>query len=195
MTEFNFGFGAAMWKYAGVFIVGILIGALGSGDYFYKKLDRSNEMLAASRSELAGAGQAQHERDEQLQKVKAGLAAAQGELKQAVSARESVEVASKQALQTKDEMLQKVRADMAAAQNDIKQAVTAKETAEVSSKQALQTKDEQLQKVKADLAAAQGELKQAITAKQSAEASLKQAQDEKVAAERALAGAKEHGAQ
>ncbi len=91
-----------MLKNVGMLLIGILIGAIGGGGYFYKKLGEARGVLAVAKSEAASASRAQRERDEQLQKIKSDLAAAENSLKQAVTARESAEASLKQALAARD---------------------------------------------------------------------------------------------
>ncbi len=89
-------------KFIGAILIGVLLGAIAGGGYFYKQLDEVNQALTVSKGEAQTATKAQHEQEEHLQQVKAGMAAAEDKLKQAVAARDSAEASLKQALAAKE---------------------------------------------------------------------------------------------
>jgi hypothetical protein len=79
-----------MLKTVGMLLIGILIGAIGGGGHFYHKFDYARGALAAAKNEAASASKALREREEQLRKAKADLAASENAVKEAVKARESL---------------------------------------------------------------------------------------------------------
>jgi hypothetical protein len=97
-----------MLKNAGVLLIGILIGAIGGGRYFYNESNETGGALAAAKSEAASASKTLRERDEQLQKLAASASTT---------------------LRERDEQLQKVKADLAAAEIALKRPMAAKESA------------------------------------------------------------------
>jgi chromosome segregation ATPase len=166
-----------MMKTAGVLLIGIVVGAIWGGAYFYNKFDDARGELTAAKSEVMSVSSALRERDEQLRKAKADLAASGDSVKEAVAARQSVEASAKSeaesasmALRERDEQLRKANADLAASENALKEAVKARASAEAS-------------------------LKQALAAKDTAEGMAKQAQEEKATAERASAEARKSAPQ
>jgi hypothetical protein len=91
-----------MVKYLGTLLIGIAIGALGCGGYMYRVVHEAQAKVAAVKADAITITRLLQECNGLVQQTKANLVAADDARKQAVNAKDLMEVSLRQALAAKE---------------------------------------------------------------------------------------------